>query len=81
MSTILTQIVQSRAETTRPEMFGSSNWSRSAIEDRIECGYEDTYNTLVEEGIIKNVSEDEQISPFAAEGIGTAEEKPVPLTP
>lgn len=59
-------------ETTRPEsLTGPSNFSKSAIEDRIECGYEDTYNTLVEEGIIKNVSEDEQISPFAAEGIGS----------
>ena len=81
MSPILTQIVQSRAETTRPEMFGSSNWSRSAIEDRIECGYEDTYNKLVKEGIVEKVSEYEHIHAFAAEGIGTAEEKPVPLTP
>ncbi len=57
---------------TRPEsLTGPSNFSKSAIEDRIECGYEDTYNTLVEEGIIKNVSEDEQISAFAAEGTGS----------
>jgi len=68
-------------ETTRPEsLTGPSNFSKSAIEDRIECGYEDTYKTLVEEGIIKNVSEYEQIPAFAAEGIGTEEEKPVPIT-
>jgi len=68
-------------ETTRPEsLTGPSNFSKSAIEDRIECGYEDTYKTLVEEGIIKNVSEYEQIPAFAAEGIGTEEEEPVPIT-
>jgi NTE family protein len=33
-------------ETTRPELFGAPNFSKSAIKDRIECGYEDTYNTL-----------------------------------
>jgi NTE family protein len=64
-------------ETTRPELFGAPNFSKSAIEDRIECGYEDTYKTLVEEGIIENVSEYEQIPTFAAEGMGTEEQKPL----
>lgn len=67
-------------ETTRPETFGSANWSRSAIEDRIECGYEDAYDKLVEEGIVKKVNEYEHIPTLAAKGMGTAEEKPVPLT-
>ncbi len=43
-------------EMTRPEsVTGPGNWSKSAIEDRIECGYEDTYTKLVEEGIITDV--------------------------
>lgn len=67
-------------ETTRPETFGSANWSRSAIEDRIECGYEDAYDKLVEEGIVEKVSEYEHIPTLAAKGRGTAEEKSVPLT-
>ncbi len=45
-------------EMTRPEsVTGPGNWSKSAIEDRIECGYEDTYTKLVEEGIIPDVRE------------------------
>ena len=42
-------------ETSRPELFGAPYFSKSAIEDRIECGYEDAYKTLEEEGIIKKV--------------------------
>lgn len=45
-------------EMTRPEsLTGPSNFSKSAIEDRIECGYEDTYQKLVDEGIITDVRE------------------------
>jgi len=40
-------------EMSRPEsLTGQSNFSKSAIEDRIERGYEDTYQKLVDEGII-----------------------------
>jgi len=45
-------------EMTRPEsLTGPSNFSKSAIEDRIECGYEDAYKKLVDEGIITDVRE------------------------
>jgi NTE family protein len=38
---------------TRPEsLTGASNFSQSVIADRIECGYQDTFDALVNHGII-----------------------------
>lgn len=47
---------------TRPEaLMGPANFSKSAIEDRIECGYEDTFKALEDNGIIEECSDREQI--------------------
>lgn len=41
--------------STRPEsLTGASNFSKASIEDRIECGYQDTFDALVKNGIIKS---------------------------
>jgi predicted acylesterase/phospholipase RssA len=67
-------------ETTRQESFtGLGNWSRSAIEDRIEYGYEDAYKILKEEKIIQDVKEHE-IPASAAEETRAEEEKPLLIT-
>ena len=77
-------------ETTRQESFtGLGNWSRSAIEDRIEYGYEDAYKALKEdkareeekiiqekEKIIQDVKKYEIPAP-AAQETRAEEEKPV----
>lgn len=60
-------------ETTRQESFtGLGNWSRSAIEDRIEYGYEDAYKALKEDKAREGERE--------AEETRAEEEKPVLTT-
>ncbi len=39
--------------TRHESLTGASNFSKASIEDRIECGYQDAFNALVENGIIE----------------------------
>jgi NTE family protein len=49
-------------QMTRPEsLTGDGNFSRSAIEDRIECGYEDAFKALRDYGVIKGGRERETV--------------------
>lgn len=64
-------------QMTRPEaLTGDGNFSRSAIEDRIECGYEDAYKALVDARIIQDVRKYEIPAP-ATEETRAKEEKPM----
>jgi NTE family protein len=63
-------------EMTRPEsLLGSGNFCKSAIEDRIECGYEDAFKALEDRGIIDGVSDREPLPASARNGTGSRQAK------
>lgn len=74
LDSILRKIKYIVINMTRPEgLLGPSNFSKSAIEDRIECGYEDAFKALEDNGIIDGVSDREQIPAYAGKGTGSAQ--------